>query len=56
MKCYTCETEMICTDDVNYIGNRIDFVKCPKCQSQADIIYGDNGKYIKSVNWRKNNE
>jgi len=51
MKCITCKTIMICIDDVNDISTRIDFVKCPKCGSKADIIYGNNGEYINQVNW-----
>ncbi len=53
MKCLTCKTEMKCIDDVNEIHARIDFVECPKCKSKADIIYGNNGEYIKKVIWRR---
>jgi Zn finger protein HypA/HybF involved in hydrogenase expression len=51
MKCFTCHTEMECYNDVNNISTRIDFVKCPKCGSEANIIYGNNGEYIKKVEW-----
>jgi len=53
MKCITCKTIMVCFDDVNEISTRIDFVKCPKCSSTADIMYGNNGEYINQVNWRR---
>jgi ssDNA-binding Zn-finger/Zn-ribbon topoisomerase 1 len=53
MKCFTCKTKMVCFDDVNTISIRIDFVKCPKCGSEADIIYGNNGEYINRVDWRR---
>jgi Zn finger protein HypA/HybF involved in hydrogenase expression len=44
---------MKCVDDVNDISVRIDFVECPKCGSKADIIYENNGEYVKEVNWRR---
>lgn len=53
MKCVTCKTKMECIDDVNETHTRIDFVKCPKCGSTANIIYGDNGEYIKKVEWQR---
>jgi Zn finger protein HypA/HybF involved in hydrogenase expression len=53
MKCLTCKTEMKCYDDVNEISTRIDWVKCPKCGSIAEIIYGNNGEYISEVNWKR---
>jgi Zn finger protein HypA/HybF involved in hydrogenase expression len=51
MKCLTCQTRMECYDDVNEVSARIDFVKCPKCGSLANIIYGHNGEYIYKVEW-----
>lgn len=51
MKCFTCKTVMKCIDDVNDISTRIDFVECPKCNSKANIIYGNNGEYIDKVEW-----
>ena len=54
MKCHTCKTEMICYNDVNEISTRIDFEKCPKCNSKADITYGNNGEYaLKVVLWER---
>jgi len=44
---------MKCIDDVNDISVRIDFVKCPKCGSKANIIYGNNGEYIEKVEWKR---
>lgn len=52
MKCFTCQTTMVCYNDVNEISKRIDFLKCPNCRSNADIIYGNNGEYISRVDWR----
>lgn len=51
MRCFTCKTEMKCYNDVCEEGARIDFVECPKCQSRADIIYGNRGEYINRVLW-----
>jgi len=53
MNCFTCKNEMVCVDDVNEISVRMDFVKCPKCNSEAEIYYGKNGEYIKEVVWRR---
>jgi hypothetical protein len=53
MKCFTCKTEMKCYSDVNDISNRIDFVKCEKCGSRADIVYGNNGEFIEVVYWKR---
>jgi len=53
MECLTCHTQMKCVDDVNDISIRIDWVKCPKCGSAAEIQYGDNGKYILKVTWAR---
>lgn len=38
MYCCLCKTELICYDDVNNIGLRLDFMKCPQCGVKADII------------------
>lgn len=53
MKCLTCKTEMECYDDVNDEHARIDWEKCPKCGSKAEIVYGDNGEYILEANWKR---
>ena len=53
VKCLTCKTEMMCIDDVNDIGTRIDWVECPKCKSKAEIQYGNNGEYILKVIWTR---
>lgn len=53
MKCHTCKTVMECYDDVNDVGVRIDWVKCPKCSSTAEIRYGNNGEYIEKVVWER---
>jgi len=53
MKCITCKSEMICYDDVNDISIRIDWVKCPKCNSKAEIQYENNGEYVEKVVWER---
>lgn len=32
MECFTCKSDMKCTDDVNDINVRIDWFECPKCK------------------------
>jgi hypothetical protein len=44
---------MICCDDVNDISARIDWVKCPKCGSKAEIEYGNHGEFINKVIWKR---
>lgn len=46
MECLVCKTEMKCINDVNYTSTRIDWLKCPKCGSVAEIEYRNNGEYI----------
>ena len=53
MKCFTCKTEMICEDDVNDIIVRIDWEKCPKCGSKAEIDYGEQGEYVNKIIWER---
>lgn len=53
MECYTCKAKMKCTDDVNEINTRIDWFDCPKCKATAYISYGQNGKYIDKVVWKR---
>lgn len=53
MECHTCRTKMKCYDDVNDISTRIDWLKCPKCGSWAEVEYGENGKYINKVTWKR---
>jgi len=53
MKCLICKTKMECYDDVNTELARIDFEKCPKCQSKSEIHYGNHGEHIKKVIWTR---
>jgi hypothetical protein len=53
LDCIMCGTEMICTNDVNEEMYRIDFVDCPKCKSQATVIYEDRGKVVSRIEWRR---
>lgn len=49
MKCFKCQTEMECYDDVNYETERIDFERCPTCNSKADITYNRDMSVSKVV-------
>lgn len=51
MDCFTCHTEMKCYNDVNDEALRIDWYKCPKCGSRAEVEYGDHGRYKTKVTW-----
>jgi Zn finger protein HypA/HybF involved in hydrogenase expression len=53
MKCFTCKTEMKCTDDINEETVRIDWLECPKCNSNAYVSYGNHGEYIEKVVWKR---
>ena len=55
MICQCCREEMKCVDDVNDIGTRIDWMRCPKCDSFAEIIYDDQKRdQIDSITWKRN--
>jgi len=43
MKCIKCKTEMACYNDVNDISVRIDWLRCSKCSSEAEVVYSTNG-------------
>lgn len=51
MECFNCKTVMECYDDVNYVSVRIDWLECPKCESQAEIVYNTNDNSIKKLSW-----
>lgn len=53
MQCLNCQTIMICYDDVNDIYARIDWLKCPKCHSKAEIIYDVHSNEIKNLTWER---
>lgn len=53
MECLTCKTKMECYDDINYYSMRIDWLKCPKCDSKAEIHYDRNSEYIEKVTWKR---
>ena len=44
---------MVCFNDVNDEHIRMDALRCPKCESKAVITYGNNGKYIQQVEWKR---
>lgn len=52
MKCINCGEEMKCCDDVNNSGFRVDWLKCPNCKSEAEIIYKNNGS-INKLTWKR---
>lgn len=56
MKCFTCKSTMECVDDINVETCRIDWFKCPKCNSRAEVNYGGGGEYIKEVKWIREQE
>lgn len=53
MKCHCCGEEMKCVDDVNEATVRIDWMKCPKCSSFAEIEYNTCTHNIDQILWRR---
>lgn len=53
MKCFTCKDEMKCIDDANDLGVRIDWYQCPRCNSKAEVNYGNGGEYIDKIIWER---
>ena len=51
MKCYACGENMKNVDDINDMAIRMDFKKCPKCGSAAQIVYNVQEGYIIKVIW-----
>lgn len=51
MNCFKCQSEMKCYDDINYDTIRIDFEKCPVCNSKAEIRYNIHDRNISKVIW-----
>jgi uncharacterized protein (UPF0212 family) len=51
MECLTCHTRMECYNDVNDVDIKIDFLKCPKCNSKATVYYNRARKYKEKVIW-----
>ena len=43
MDCMTCGDEMICYDEVNDETLRIDWFRCVRCSSWAEIAYNKKG-------------
>lgn len=56
MECFTCHEKMQCYDDAVDERLRVDWLVCPRCKSKAEIIYGGNGKYIKKVTWKRDDD
>lgn len=54
MNCILCNTEMTCVDDVVTEMLRIDWLECTKCKSHSQIKYGDNGRVIDEIVWKRN--
>ena len=53
MECMTCQEKMICYDDINESHTRIDWLKCPKCNSKAEIIYSVTQGFKTKVTWTR---
>ena len=53
MICHCCNEQMKCVDDVNEISTRIDWMRCPKCNSFAEIEYDTSSHKIIQVVWKR---
>lgn len=51
MKCYKCNEEMKCFSDVVQETVRIDWFKCPKCDSVTTVEYEPRTMEIRKVLW-----
>lgn len=56
MKCFTCQSEMKNINDIVYESVRIDWYKCPKCNSIAQVELHPKGNYIEKVIWERTDE
>ena len=54
MDCMTCGDEMICYDEVNDETLRIDWFRCVRCSSWAEIAYNKKG-HKEQVKWKRQN-
>lgn len=52
MECMACGKTMVCYDDINDEIYRIDWLKCPKCGSWAEITYNKKG-FKETVTWKQ---
>lgn len=54
MKCFTCGTRMENYDDIRNDFVKVDFRRCPKCGSKAEIqYYDDECTFLSEVKWRR---
>lgn len=53
MECMACGKTMVCYDDINDEIYRIDWLKCPRCGSWAEITYNKKG-FKETVTWKQN--
>lgn len=52
MNCQKCKTPMNLYENNDGIVVRIDWLKCPQCNSKAEIIYDAQTNEIKHLSWR----
>ena len=53
MNCITCGTEMEIYSDQKYLYTKLEWLKCPKCDSQAEITDSKEDGSIIAMNWCK---
>lgn len=53
MTCLCCGEQMKCVDDVNNNTTRLDWERCPKCNSFAEIEYNVHNGNIETVLWKR---
>lgn len=53
MECYTCKEEMKCYDDICQETVRIDWYKCPRCNSVAQVRLDPNKYFPIEVIWSR---
>ena len=53
MKCFTCNTEMNDVDDIVNQNIRIDWKKCPRCGSVAEVQLHPKDNYPIKIIWKR---
>ena len=53
MRCLQCEIEMECYNDVNDVGARIDWERCPNCGAESTIVYNVNTLNVIHSSWKQ---
>lgn len=52
MKCFECNEEMECKNDVCTTFCRMDFLTCPNCKSEGYIKYNPRTNELEEVTWK----